>query len=73
MDNESELKLRDALLDNISLREVLSLCRATLTLDQKNIMITGSGYNPDGTINWGPTPRATLSECIDRVLDDNPV
>ena len=62
MDTTQELELRDALLKNITIRDVLLLCRSTLTNGQKNINL----YTSD--IPWGPRPTATIGEAIDHVL-----
>ena len=62
MDTMQELELRDALLKNMTVRDVLLICRSTLTNDQKNTNL----YNSE--IPWGPRPTATIGEAIDHVL-----
>ena len=62
MDTIQELELRDALLKDMTVRDILLICRSTLTNDQKNTNLYAS------EIPWGPRPTATIGEAIDHAL-----
>ena len=61
---EKDFELRDKMLSSITMREVVLMCKHCLTLDQKNTM----HYDISGS-TFSDRPAATLSECIDHVLE----